>query len=128
MPAGAADGTRLRPEAEATRQSGTRLTSVISPTGTSFRTPADLRAQWQQIQFRFVDDPHGSVTEAADAIAQVTARLEAAIAERQRGLRGRVGRRRGGATPRRCARRCGCTVRSWTSSSARSLADAGRAE
>ena len=43
-------------------------------------------AQWQQIQFRFVDDPHGSVTEAADVVAQVTAKLEAAIAERQRAI------------------------------------------
>src|SRR5258705_144840 len=34
--------------------------------------------QWQQIQFRVVDDPHPSVTEAADVIAQVTAKMEAA--------------------------------------------------
>jgi hypothetical protein len=45
---------------------------------------AEFRQQWQQIQFNFVDDPRGSVTEAADVVAQVTARLEAAIAERQR--------------------------------------------
>lgn len=43
-------------------------------------------ARWQQIQFRFVDDPQGSVTEAADVISQVTARLEAAIQERQRAI------------------------------------------
>jgi hypothetical protein len=43
-------------------------------------------AQWQQVQFGFVDDPHGSVTEAADIIAQVTAKMEAAIAERQRAI------------------------------------------
>jgi hypothetical protein len=42
--------------------------------------------QWQQIQFRFVDDPHASVTEAADVVAQVTAKLEAAIQERQRAI------------------------------------------
>jgi hypothetical protein len=62
-------------------------------------------AQWQEIQFKFVDDPHGSVTEAADIVAQVTAKLEAAIqervqaiearqhaiAEQQRSLRGRWG-------------------------------------
>src|SRR6266566_9760120 len=41
-------------------------------------------AQWQEIQFRFVDDPRGSVTEAADVVAQVTAKMEAAIQERQR--------------------------------------------
>jgi len=50
---------------------------------------AEFKARWQQVQFRFVDDPQGSVTEAADVIAQVTAKLEAAIAERQRALRGR---------------------------------------
>jgi hypothetical protein len=43
-------------------------------------------AQWQQIQFRFVDDPQGSVSEAADVVAQVTAKLEAAIQERQRAV------------------------------------------
>jgi hypothetical protein len=43
-----------------------------------------FREQWQQIQYKFVDDPRGSVTEAADVVAQVTARLEAAIQERQR--------------------------------------------
>ena len=42
--------------------------------------------QWQQIQFRFVDDPQGSVTEAAEVVSQVTAKLEAAIQERQRAI------------------------------------------
>ncbi len=50
---------------------------------------AEFRSQWQQIQFRFVDDPRGSVTEAADVIAQVTARLEAAVQERQRAIQER---------------------------------------
>ena len=43
-------------------------------------------AQWREIQFRFVDDPRGSVTEAADVVAQVTAKMEAAIQERQRAI------------------------------------------
>jgi hypothetical protein len=47
---------------------------------------AQYSAQWQQIQFRFVDDPQGSVTEAADVISQVTTKLEAAIQERQRAI------------------------------------------
>jgi hypothetical protein len=47
---------------------------------------AEFKAHWQQVQFRFVDDPPGSVTEAADVVAQVTAKLEAAIAERQRAI------------------------------------------
>jgi len=47
--------------------------------------------QWRRVQFTFVDDPNASVAEAADLIAQVTAKLEAAIQERQRSLRGRWG-------------------------------------
>ncbi|HUB21976.1 MAG TPA: hypothetical protein VMA97_06170 [Streptosporangiaceae bacterium] len=47
---------------------------------------AEFKNQWQEVQFRFVDNPQGSVTEAADVIAQVTAKLEAAIAERQRAI------------------------------------------
>jgi hypothetical protein len=43
-------------------------------------------AQWQQVQFKFVDDPRASVTEAADIVAQVTAKMEAAIQERQRAI------------------------------------------
>jgi hypothetical protein len=50
---------------------------------------AEFTTRWQQVQFRFVDDPRGSVTEAADVLAQVTGKLEAAIAERQRALRDR---------------------------------------
>jgi hypothetical protein len=47
---------------------------------------AHYTEQWQHIQFKFVDDPHASVTEAADIIAQVTAKMEAAIQERQRAI------------------------------------------
>ena len=43
-------------------------------------------AQWQRIQFRFVDDPQGSVTAAADIVSQVTGKLEAAIQDRQRAI------------------------------------------
>ena len=46
-------------------------------------------AQWQQIQFRFVDDPQASVTEAAEVVSQVTTKLEAAIQERQRAIEDR---------------------------------------
>ena len=46
-------------------------------------------ARWQHIRFRFVDDPQASVTEAADVVSQVTAKLEAAIQERQRAIQER---------------------------------------
>jgi hypothetical protein len=57
--------------------------------GSLLSDTTDLRSQWQQIQFMFVDDPRASVTEAADVIEQVAAKLQAAIQERQRALRGR---------------------------------------
>jgi len=47
---------------------------------------AHYTEQWQQIQFKFVDDPRASVTEAADIIAQVATKMEAAIQERQRAI------------------------------------------
>ena len=50
---------------------------------------ADFTAQWQQIQFKFVDDPHASVTEAAEIVEQVTTKMEAAIQERQRAIQER---------------------------------------
>jgi hypothetical protein len=77
----------LRPgEADAGPGDVSDLTS-----GSLLPDASEFRERWQQVQFRFVDDPHGSVTEAADVIAQVTARLEAAVAERQRSLRARWG-------------------------------------
>jgi hypothetical protein len=57
--------------------------------GSLFPDTANLRSQWQQIQFMFVDDPRASVTEAADVIGQVAAQLQEAIQERQRSLRSR---------------------------------------
>ena len=52
---------------------------------------AEFTTRWQRVQFRFVDDPRGAVTEAADVLAQATAMLQAAIAERQRALHDRWG-------------------------------------
>jgi hypothetical protein len=57
--------------------------------GSLLSDTTDLRSQWQQIQFMFVDDPRASVTEAADVIDQVAAKLQEAIRERQRVLRDR---------------------------------------
>lgn len=57
--------------------------------GAAFVTDADgYRASWVRIQSGFVDDPHGSVTEAADLIAQITGTLVSAVQERERSLRG----------------------------------------
>jgi hypothetical protein len=83
-PAAPAEEAELRPG-----ESGTTLGFGESGYASLLTDTGDLRAQWHRIQYMFVDDPRASVTEAADVLAQVAARLEAAIAERQRGLRGR---------------------------------------
>jgi hypothetical protein len=81
VPATPADG-ELRPgEATGTLGDFSDLTY-----GNLIPDTAHYTEQWQHIQFRFVDDPHASVTEAADIIAQVTAKMEAAIQERQRAI------------------------------------------
>ena len=83
-------GKHAAPEAELRPgDSGTTLGLGQSGYASLLPDTEDLRAQWHRIQYRFVDDPRVSVTEAADVIAQVATRLEAAIAERQRDLRGR---------------------------------------
>jgi hypothetical protein len=80
-PASPADG-QLRPgEATAALGDFSDLTY-----GNLVPDAEQFAAQWQDVQFRFVDDPHGSVTEAADIVAQVTAKMEAAIQERQRAI------------------------------------------
>jgi hypothetical protein len=48
----------------------------------------ELHADWARIQSSFVDDPQGSVSQAADLIAQVTSSLVAAVQEREQTLRG----------------------------------------
>jgi len=57
--------------------------------GSLLSDTTELRSQWQQIQFMFVDDPRASVTEAAGVIDQVAAKLQEAIRQRQSVLRDR---------------------------------------
>lgn len=47
-----------------------------------------LHERWTTIQSAFVDDPHGSVTSAADMVAEVIATVVASAQERESGLRG----------------------------------------
>jgi hypothetical protein len=49
---------------------------------------ATVREEWRQVQASFVDDPRASVTAAAGLVADVTAKLESLLRERQRSLRG----------------------------------------
>ena len=66
---------------------GTAETPGVSTT--SFVTNGDeLHADWARIQSSFVDDPRGSVSQAADLVSQVTSSLVAAVQEREQALRG----------------------------------------
>ena len=47
-----------------------------------------LHERWATIQSAFVDDPHGSVTSAADMVTEVIATVVASAHERESGLRG----------------------------------------
>lgn len=47
-----------------------------------------LHERWTTIQSAFVDDPHGSVTSAADMVTEVIATVVASAQERESGLRG----------------------------------------
>jgi hypothetical protein len=47
-----------------------------------------LRQSWLRIQSGFVDDPRGSVTEAASLVAEITGTLATAVQDRERRLRG----------------------------------------
>ena len=49
---------------------------------------AELHENWARIQSSFVDDPRGSVSQAADLVSQVTNSLVNALQERERTLRG----------------------------------------
>jgi hypothetical protein len=47
-----------------------------------------LRESWLRIQSEFVDNPRGSVTEAASLVAEITGTLVTAVQDRERRLRG----------------------------------------
>jgi hypothetical protein len=51
-----------------------------------------IREEWRQVQASFVYDPRASVAAAAGVTADVAARLESLLRERQRALRGTDGR------------------------------------
>ena len=73
-----------------------------------------LHERWTTIQSAFVDDPHGSVTSAADMVTEVIATVVASAQERESGFAAN-----GTATawtPRICATPCGAIEPCWTSS------------
>ncbi|MGD0934445.1 MAG: hypothetical protein ABR922_07710 [Streptosporangiaceae bacterium] len=63
--------------------------AAFAAAGAAFVIDADgYRASWVRIQSGFVDDPRGSVTEAAELITQIASTLVSAVQERERTLRG----------------------------------------
>ncbi len=67
---------------------GTAETTGVAAAAAAFVTNGDeLHADWARIQSSFVDDPHGSVSQAADLVSQVTHSLVAAVQDREQTLR-----------------------------------------
>ena len=65
-----------------------RTTGVEAAAATLVTNGDQLHDDWGRIQSAFVDDPQGSVSQAADLVAQVTNTLVTALQERERTLRG----------------------------------------
>jgi hypothetical protein len=85
--AGAPAATSATPATPVPGAPGTAETPGVNTT--SFVTNGDeLHADWARIQSSFVDDPRGSVSQAADLVSQVTSSLVAAVQQREQALRG----------------------------------------
>jgi hypothetical protein len=85
--AGAPAATSATPATPVPGAPGTAETPGVNTT--SFVTNGDeLHADWARIQSSFVDDPRGSVSQAADLVSQVTGSLVAAVQQREQALRG----------------------------------------
>jgi hypothetical protein len=85
--AGAPAATSATPATPVPGAPGTAETPGVNTT--SFVTNGDeLHADWARIQSSFVDDPRGSVSQAADLVSQVTSSLVAAVQQREQTLRG----------------------------------------
>jgi hypothetical protein len=65
----------------------TARASASNDEGPLLTDVAELRAGWQQIKARFVEDPHGSVAEAADVVAEAADKLAAALRASQQRIR-----------------------------------------
>jgi hypothetical protein len=65
----------------------TRRAPADNDEGPLLTDVAELRAGWQQIKARFVEDPHGSVAEAADVVQDAADKLAAALRARQQRIR-----------------------------------------
>ena len=91
-------GVPAEPEPRPDQAEGARSDFSDLAYGSLLPDASEFQQRWRQVQFRFVDDPQGSVTEAAEVIERVAAKLESAITERQRSLRARWSEGTGGDT------------------------------
>jgi hypothetical protein len=91
-PAGATASTTAatgQPDAPVPGAPGTGSTTGVQAASASLVTNgAELHDDWARIQSAFVDDPQGSVSQAADLVTQVTNSLVSALQEREQTLRG----------------------------------------
>jgi hypothetical protein len=68
---------------------GTVPNTGVDAAVAAFVTNGDeLHAEWVRIQSTFVDDPRGSVSQAADLVSQVTSSLVTAVQQREQAMRG----------------------------------------
>jgi hypothetical protein len=87
------------PETPVAGAPGTGTSTGVEAASAALVTNGDqLHDDWARIQSSFVDDPHGSVSQAADLVAQVTSTLVTAVQERERTLRGAWDSQRGADT------------------------------
>ena len=85
----AADPSATAPGTPVPGAPGTAPTTGVDAAVAAFVTNGEeLHAEWVRIQSSFVDDPRGSVSQAADLVSQVTSSLIAAVQEREQAMRG----------------------------------------
>ena len=95
----ATDPSAATPETPVPGAPGTAPDTGVDATIAAFVTNGDeLHAEWVRIQSSFVDDPRGSVAQAADLVSQVTNSLVTAVQQREQALRGTWDSQGGGDT------------------------------
>jgi hypothetical protein len=88
-PSGSTTAATGQPDAPVPGAPGTGSTTGVQAASASLVTNgAELHDDWARIQSAFVDDPQGSVSQAADLVTQVTNSLVSALQEREQTLRG----------------------------------------
>jgi hypothetical protein len=95
----AADSSATTPGTPVPGAPGTVPNTGVDAAVAAFVTNGDeLHAEWVRIQSNFVDDPRGSVSQAADLVSQVTSSLVTAVQQREQAMRGTWDTQGGGDT------------------------------